>query len=80
LISAEREITLSNVERQRLETLQEVQRLGDRIIEKTSRQATVIVDHLMLRVAQLVGLLVVIVILCGVVVLRTLKAKRSLPA
>jgi hypothetical protein len=79
-ISVERGIALGNAERQRLETLQELQRLADQMLEKTSGQATVIVDHLMFRIAQLVALLVVIIILCGVIVLRLLRTKRSLSA
>lgn len=79
-ISAERGTALENAERQRLETIKELQRLGNQMLEKTSRQATGIVDHLMFRIAQLVVLLVVIIILCGVFVLRMLRTRRSLSA
>jgi hypothetical protein len=79
MISAEREIVLADVERQRVVTLQEVERYGDVLLEKTSGQAVVIVDHLMLRVAQLAALLVIVIILSGLIVFRVLRRKSSIP-
>jgi hypothetical protein len=78
-ISSEREIVLADVERQRLETLRDVERLGNEILERSSGEAVVIIDHLMVRVAQLAGLLVVVLILAGWIVIRTLKRKDVRP-
>ncbi|MDH4070487.1 MAG: hypothetical protein OEV30_08685 [Ignavibacteria bacterium] len=55
-LSSERELVFEEIERQRLETLAQVEAAGGRILTQTTTNATDLIDHLVWRIALLAGI------------------------
>lgn len=69
-VAAEREAVLAQVHQERVDTLLDLDRLGERYLDDTTRRAFEVVDHLVWRLAQLGGGLLLLAALLAWLALR----------
>ena len=73
IIAQERQMVLQAIDTQRVQTLLELEAVGNRIVARSLAQSKQVIDHFFLRLVQVLGGLLIIGVLLALILIRTRK-------